>query len=74
VVQSQNAELHTTILHKLNALAPSLRNGETFLSCTKRGNVSKFPKPGRYETDPQKMETLGETSYIKNKKYKYIYI
>jgi hypothetical protein len=39
------------------------------LSCTKRGNVSKFLKPGRYETGPPKMETSGETPYI----YIYIY-
>jgi hypothetical protein len=38
------------------------------LSCTKRGNVSKFLKPGRYDIGPQKMETSGETPYI------YIYI
>jgi hypothetical protein len=45
------------------------------LSCTKRGNVSKFPKPGRYEIGPKKMETSGEMSYIKKlKKKKNIYI
>jgi hypothetical protein len=44
------------------------------LSCTKRGNVSKFPKPGRYETGPQKMETSRETPYIKKIKNIYIYI
>ena len=31
------------------------------LSCTKRGNDTKFPKQIRYETGPQKMETSGET-------------
>jgi hypothetical protein len=42
------------------------------LSCTKWGNVSKFPKLGRYETwPPPKMETSGETLYIK-KIYVYI--
>jgi hypothetical protein len=44
------------------------------VSCTKRGNVSKFPKPGRYETGPQKMETSGEMPYIYKKTYIYIYI
>jgi hypothetical protein len=38
------------------------------LSCMKRGNVSKFLKPGLYEIGPQEMETSGETPYIKKLK------
>jgi hypothetical protein len=31
---------------------------ELRLSCMKQGNNSEFPKPGRYETSPQKMQNV----------------
>jgi hypothetical protein len=72
--------LNNEVITKLN-IPEQVKSGITNnhvntveLSCTKRGNVSKFPKPGRYETSPQKMETSGETPYIKKLKNIYMYI
>jgi hypothetical protein len=62
----------------IDASKPKGIQQETLLSQFAVVYISKFPKPGRYETGPQKMETsgetLGETPYIKKLKNIYIYI